>query len=145
MMGKNKKPGLIVLTDRATLKTHLIKSGTRKAKVVSTKIIRRLRNEKPLLKTQTFDNDLGFADHEKIAQALGIETYFTRPYTAQDKGTVENRIGVIRRFLPKKTDIEKIHWNTIKAIENKLNRRPVRKFKYLTPDEQFKSLVALDS
>ncbi len=48
---------------------------------------------------------MAFSKHELIAQSLDVDAYFTRPYTSQDKGTVENRIGVIRRFYPKKTDI----------------------------------------
>jgi IS30 family transposase len=145
MMGKNHKPGLIVLTDRATLKTKLIKTNTKKAKVVAKKIIRAIQSEKTLLKTVTFDNDLGFAEHQMIAKALDLETYFTRPYTSQDKGTVENRIGVMRRFFPKGKDMTSVHHSTIKAVERKLNRRPVRKFNYLTPEEKYASLVALDT
>jgi IS30 family transposase len=145
MMGKNHKPGLIVLTDRATLRTKLIKINTKKAKVIAKKIIRAIQSEKALLKTATFDNDLGFAAHQMIAKALDLKTYFTRPYTSQDKGTVENRIGVIRRFFPKGTDMTPIHHSTIKAVERKLNRRPVRKFNYLTPEEKYASLVALDT
>jgi IS30 family transposase len=34
---------------------------------------------------------------------MGLATCFTRPYTSQYKGIKENRIGVLRRFLPKKT------------------------------------------
>jgi len=90
--------------------------------------------------TLTFDNDLAFADHQSIAKALGVKTYFTRPYTSQDKGTVENRIGVIRRFFPKGTDMRKVHHSTIKSVERKLNNRPMRKFDYLTPLEKKKSI-----
>ncbi len=50
----------------------------------------------------TFDNDKAFSSHTKVAEAIGVKTYFTRPYTSQDKGSVENRIGVIRRFFPRK-------------------------------------------
>lgn len=135
MMGKSHKPGLIVMTDRANLETQLIKINTKKANIIQQKIIRRLIDRKAQLKTITFDNDLAFAQHEKIRKALEVDTYFTRPYTSQDKGSVENRIGVIRRFIPKGTDVAKIHFNTIKAIERKLNNRPVRKFNYLSPLE----------
>ena len=133
MMGKDHKPGLIVLTDRTTLETHLIKTNSKKAKHISDKIIRRLKRHKMKIRTLTFDNDLAFAHHERIAKRLGVKTYFTRPYTSQDKGTVENRIGVTRRFFPKGTDMTNIHYNTIKSVETKLNNRPVRKFKYLSP------------
>ena len=139
MMGINHKPGLIVLTDRKTIETKLIKIDTKKAKSIAKKIIRKMKSEKKI-HTLTFDNDLAFAEHQEIARILDVKTYFTRPYTSQDKGTVENRIGVIRRFFPKGTDMRKVHYNTIKSVERKLNNRPVRKFDYLTPLEKKNSI-----
>jgi IS30 family transposase len=56
----------------------------------------------PPLKTITFDNDQAFSMHEIIAEKLNVKVYFTRPYTSQDKGTIENRNGIIRMFFPKK-------------------------------------------
>ena len=60
------------------------------------------------IKSITFDNGKEFARHKEIAKEFNVKTYFTTPYTSQEKGTVENRIGVIRRFFPKKTDLNKI-------------------------------------
>ena len=54
--------------------------------------------------TITLDNDKGFAEYINVANKLNVKTYFTRTYTSQDKGTVENRNGVIRMFFPQKTD-----------------------------------------
>jgi len=51
--------------------------------------------------TLTFDNNLAFAEHQEIAKLIRVKTYFTKPHTSQDKGTVENRVGVISRFFPK--------------------------------------------
>jgi IS30 family transposase len=73
------------------------------------------------IKTITFDNGKEFAYHYKLAEDLNVKTYFTRPYTSQDKGVVENKIGVIRRFFPKKTDLRKIPDNRIKEVEKFLN------------------------
>lgn len=136
MMGTKHRPGLIVITDRTSIETDLIKISTKKAEVIAGKIIQRLKLKSNKIRTLTFDNDLAFASHEKIAKALKVKTYFTRPYTSQDKGTVENRIGVVRRFFPKGTDMTKVHWSTIKSVERKLNNRPVRKFNYLSPNEK---------
>ena len=139
MMGSNHKPGLIVLTDRNTIETKLIKINTKKAKSIAKKIVKKMKQEETI-HTLTFDNDLAFAEHEEIAKLLKVKTYFTRPYTSQDKGSVENRIGVIRRFFPKGTDMSKVHHNTVKSVERKLNNRPLRKFNYLTPLEKKKSI-----
>ena len=91
----------------------------------------------PTIKTMTFDNDQAFTHHQRIAEALNIKTYFTRPYTSQDKGTIENRNGVIRLFFPKKTDFNLIDIKEIKRVENEINNRPIRKFNYLSANEVF--------
>jgi transposase, IS30 family len=82
---------------------------------------------------------MAFALHHEIQEKYSIKTYFTRPYTSQDKGTVENRIGLIRAFLHKKTDLNLISDQEIASIEDKINNRPIRKFGYLTPREKLLS------
>jgi IS30 family transposase len=137
MIGKAHKSALLVLTDRTTLLTVLEKVSSRKAEPITNLIIQRLsRLPSSFIKTLTFDNDKAFAHHQKIAHALEAKTYFTRPYTSQDKGTVENRIGVIRQFFPKGTDLRKIDTKRIKTVEQYLNFRPIRKFDYLSPIQQ---------
>ena len=81
------------MTDRATLHISLQKLEFRQSKEVSKAIIKELKKVYYPVHTMTFDNDKGFADHMKVADALNINTCFTRDYTSQDKGMVENRIG----------------------------------------------------
>jgi IS30 family transposase len=137
MMGANHKSALLVITDRATIKTRLRKLSGKNSSIIARKTIAALQSQQQPIRTLTFDNDMAFADHQLIAQSLNAFSFFTRPYTSQDKGTVENRIGVIRMFLPKKTDLNLIAHQTIRKIENKINNRPVRKFNYLTPNQLF--------
>ena len=136
IMGKNHKSALLVTVDRATLMTTIDKLSGKNSDTITQKIICRMKGF-PRTKTMTFDNDQAFSQHEKIAKALKIKTYFTRPYTSQDKGTIENRNGVIRLFFPKKTDFNLIEKKEIKRVENEINNRPVKKFGYLTPNEVF--------
>ena len=145
IMGKAHKSALLVTIDRATLKTTINKLKGKNPRQVAYKIIARMKKMPPL-KTITFDNDPAFKFHETIARKLNVKTYFTRPYTSQDKGTIENRNGIIRIFFPKKTDFNCISFAEVKRVENQINNRPVRKFKYLTPNEVFsryKGAVAL--
>lgn len=139
IVGANHKSALLITTDRATIKTTIDKLKGRDAEQVSKIIIARMKKMPPI-KTMTFDNDQAFSKHEQIAKALNIKTYFTRPYTSQDKGTIENRNGVISLFFPKKTDFDKVSSSEIKRVEKEINSRPVRKFGYLTPDEVFLKL-----
>lgn len=147
MMGRNHKSALLVMTDRTTLVTMLEKLNDKTAEHVYQKMKKRLSNfSNSWIKTITFDNGKEFAYHHKLAQDLNTKTYFTRPYTSQDKGTVENRIGVIRRFFPKKTDLNQITDKRIKEVELLLNYRPIRKFNYNNPIEVLKyKCVALMS
>lgn len=136
MMGKDHKSALLVMTDRASLTTGLEKLTGKDADQVYRKMKSRLtRFDSSWIKTLTFDNGKEFALHYKIGKLLNTKTYFTRPYTSQDKGTVENRIGVVRRFFPKKTDLRKVTERRIKDVEKLLNYRPIRKFNYKNPME----------
>jgi len=139
MMGSEHKSALLVMTDRATLLTMLERLNGKEAQEVYEKMEQRLSNfSSSWVKTITFDNGKEFAQHLKIGSVLNAKTYFTRPYTSQDKGTVENRIGVIRRFFPKKTDLRKVTDKRIKEVERLLNYRPIRKFNYNNPIEVLK-------
>ncbi|MBZ9731432.1 IS30 family transposase [Salegentibacter sp. JZCK2] len=140
MMGKNHNSALLVMTERATLITTLDLPKSKESRIVNEMIDTRLnRIGSSWIKTMTFDNGNEFAGHREIAKKHKIKTYFTRPYTSQDKDTIENRIGLIRRFLPKKTDLNLISENRINEIEELINNRRVRKFDYISPIEKLKS------
>ena len=147
MMGKDHKSALLVLTDRTTLITLIEKLNGKSAKEDTFKIKERLsRFSSSYLKSITFDNGKEFAGHQEIADEFNLKTYFTTPYTSQEKGTVENRIGVIRRFFPKKTDLREVSNERIKQVELSINNRPIRKFHYLSPIETLNNkFVALMS
>lgn len=144
IIGKDHKGGLLVTLDRASMLTTIDKIESKKPDHIKELFMHRHINNEHL-KTITFDNDLAFALHHEIATELGIETFFTRPYTSQDKGSIENRNGVIRRFFPKKTDFTNITKEEIAIVEKKINERPIRKFKYKSAKyiHSKKSAVAL--
>jgi IS30 family transposase len=81
--------------------------------------------------------NLAFAAHETVNEELKTRSFFTHPYTSQEKGTVENRIGVLRRFFPKKTDFAQVSARRVSQVEKMINERPVRKFNYQTPNDVF--------
>ncbi|WP_150451162.1 IS30 family transposase [Arenibacter lacus] len=140
MMGKDHKSALLVMTERKTLITTLDLLDGKDSKIVQDKISNRIsRIGNSWIKTLTFDNGKEFTGHKEIAAKHNVKTYFTRPYTSQDKGTVENRIGLIRRFLPKKTDLNLISESRIREIEKLINNRRIRKFGYISPIEKLKS------
>lgn len=142
MMGKAHRSPILVCIDRASLKVRLRKLRTKQSAEIK-KVLPLIYKNESWIKTITFDNDSAFTEHYYIGQKLNASTYFTRPYTSQDKGSVENRIGVLRRFLPKNTDLSLVSARELQQIENKLNNRPVRKFNYKTPNQVFSEKIAL--
>lgn len=143
ILGKNRKPGVLILTDRKLRMNWLEKIESKESKYIAKKIKKIVQRCAHKVKSITFDNDLAFAQHHAIRKELNIKTYFTHPFTSQEKGTVENRIGVIRQFFPKSTDFSKVTAAQIRAVERKLNQRPMRMFKYASPQEKYEKKVYL--
>lgn len=140
MLGVKSGAPLLVMTDRTTLITKMDKLKSKNANQVKEVIQKRIKNiGSSWIKTLTFDNGKEFAAHKKISDHCDVKTYFTRPYTSQDKGSVENRIGLIRRWLPKGKDLTEVSHKRIKEIEMMVNNRRIRKFDYISPIDKLKS------
>ncbi len=88
-----------------------------------------------LTKSITYDNGSENTEHEIVNHTLGTSSFFCNPYHSWEKGTVENTIGLIRRFLPKKTNFNQVTPSEIKCIELLLNNRPRKCLNYFTPLE----------
>lgn len=131
MLGKDRKPGLLVALDRRSRRTWIRKLKTKNAKYV-TGLLKSICSHCREVRTLTFDNDQSFAEHYRL-HPLGIKTFFTHPYSSQEKGSVENRIGLIRMFFPKQTDFTKVSAAEVKRVESLINNRPLRMFGYETP------------
>ncbi len=95
------------------------------------------RFKRDIRQSITLDNGIEFKYHEKLKKALDMQTYFCQPYHSWEKGLVEQINGLIRRFLPKKTDLSTITKKEIGVIELLLNSRPRKLLKWETPAEVF--------
>jgi transposase, IS30 family len=94
--------------------------------------------------TLTVDNGKEFARFKQLEQELGMAVYFTHPYTAWERPINENTNGLLRQFLPRKTDLRNLSPEQLDYIVQLLNNRPRKKLKYRTPNEAFnKTSVAL--
>ena len=56
--------------------------------------------------------------------------YYAHPYSDGERGTNENINRMIRRFIPKGTDIGNITNKEIRRIENWINNYPRKIFEY---------------
>lgn len=99
--------------------------------------------EAPLRSSITYDNGNENRLHGHLNATFHLRSYFCDPYHAWEKGTVENTNGLIRRFLPKKTNLATIPKLHIERIEAWLNNRPRKCLNFLTPAEAFRACGAL--
>lgn len=95
------------------------------------------------ISTFTWDNGIENRNHEELITVLNIQNYFCNAYHSWEKGTVENTIGRIRRFIPKGADISVYSDEYIQKIEDWLNHMPRKCLKYKTPYEIMEKTCAL--
>jgi IS30 family transposase len=94
-----------------------------------------------LHKTLTLDNGTENSGYKELGKAINISCYFAHPYHSWERGTNENTNGLIRWYLPKKTDFAKISEEEIKSIEYSLNTRPRKRLGWRTPLEVFNACL----
>ncbi len=86
--------------------------------------------------TVTFDNGTEFARHYDL-HALNIQTFFCDTYSPWQKGGVENAIGRMRRYLPRKTDLAKLSEDRFVELIQAYNNTPRKCLDFRMPAELF--------
>ena len=137
VIGANHQGALVTIVDRKSKFTLMKKVKSKHADVVTQATIDLLYPLKKLTHTITSDNGKEFAYHEVIAKSLDTNFYFANPYHSWERGLNEHTNGLIRQYIPKKSEFENISKEEIVTIANKLNHRPRKVLGYKTPFEVF--------
>ena len=130
MVGKQgTKPAILTLVDRKTRKSLyvLVKNKTQKEVIAAIKRARRRvgGNFVDVFKTITADNGSEFLDSEAIKRAAKCdEVYYAHPYSSWERGSNENGNRILRRFVPKGTDIGTLTERELRRIEDWANNYP---------------------
>lgn len=129
---------VLVLHERTSRLTALLKTRTRKAKPTA-KLLGGLLHPLPdrLKQSLTFDNGTEFAEHHTI----GLDTYFCDVRAPWQKGGVENAIGRVRRFLPRKTNLDDVSYERVRLIAHAYNHTPRQCLDFRTPAEVFSRVL----
>ena len=96
----------------------------------------RIKKRFPEMRTLTIDNDLLFQMHKTLEKLLDVKIYFCHPYHSWEKGSVENRNKIIRKCIPKGSDLSPYGKDEIKVVERYLNDRYLKCLRYATPREK---------
>jgi len=122
-----------VLAERMSRKVIITKLSAKDADATTTAITSRLEHER--VESITADNGPENAEHKKISKQLSADFFFCHPYHSWEKGTVENRNGVIRRYLPRTTDLGTWSQAELDEIAEDINNTPMKCLEFQTPNE----------
>ena len=127
------KAVLLVLTERKT-RYELIYKLESKTQEAVTAALDRLERKlgqkrfKLVFKTITCDNGCENLDHEGMERSIKggrrTKVYYAHPYSAWERGSNENANKLIRRFIPKGSDIGRFTRKEIKRIQRWMNDYP---------------------
>lgn len=137
IIGQNHKGAILTINDRSVGMVKIKKLEGKNAEKLTEAAIEVLQDWMPHLKTITADNGKEFADHKAISKALGVSFFFAHPYHSWERGSNENLNGLIRQYIPKKTDFSTITDEYIQFVEDELNTRPRKRFNYESPNHMF--------
>jgi len=110
--------------------------------LILSEVINQLKKQYGPLFTQVFksitaDNGSEFSNLDNI----GIDVYFTHPYSAWERGTNERHNGLIRRFIPKGKAIRDLTIDQIESVQNWCNHLPRKILGYKTPAQLFEQEI----
>ncbi|QSQ08658.1 hypothetical protein H0A61_00996 [Koleobacter methoxysyntrophicus] len=132
---------LLTLTERKTRHNLIMPLESKCAEAVD-EVINQLKKQYGPLFTQVFksitaDNGSEFSNLDNI----GIDVYFTHPYSAWERGTNERHNGLIRRFIPKGKAIRDLTIDQIESVQNWCNHLPRKILGYKTPAQLFEQEI----
>jgi len=142
MVGARNASAIGTLVERTTRYTIIVKLKGRDA--VSVRVaFEETFNSLPddIKHSLTYDQGQEMAQHKEFTKNTNITVYFAHPHSPWERGTNENTNGLIRDFLPKGTDFNKVPAAKLDYIANLLNERPRGVLNWSTPKEAFSKLL----
>ena len=141
---------LQVLTERKTRKELIFKIPN-KAQENIKRILDMLEKKfkdsfKNIFKSITSDNGVEFLDQKGIENSCLVKgqkrttCYYAHPYSSWERGSNENANRLIRRFIPKGSNIDKYSDKEIKEIEDWINNYPRKIFSYRTANQMYNEI-----
>jgi IS30 family transposase len=147
VLGQRGGAALLTIVDRKSRYSRIRRVQKVDVKHVAAATVAALdSNVVDAVKSITNDNGSEFQGDAKLQIRMGVPIFFTEPSSPWQRGSIENLNGLIRQFVPKGADIDRLPaWST-KALEDSLNFRPRKTLGYRSPHEvHFRRRLALIS
>lgn len=143
VLGRYAKEAIQTAYERKAMYTILQKLASKKAEEAKDALAETIETFPPnFVKSITYDNGSENTKHTELKRDYALETFFCDTYAAWQKGGVENLNGLIRQYIPKKTDLRNVSQEQLKFVEKRLNTRPRKSLNYLTPSEVMSNVLS---
>lgn len=130
------------LVERQSRFTMLVKVAGKDTDSVVRALERQVqRLPRELRRSLTWDRGMELAKHKQFTVATDVVVYFCDPQSPWQRGTNENTNGLLRQYLPKKTDLSVYSQRELNQIAHRLNTRPRKTLEFKSPAEKLNEVL----
>lgn len=142
VVGKDGKSSVLTLVERKTHVSFVLKADAKTSEATYQSLLKlkeRLGEDfSKVFHSITFDNGSEFAASDAF-ESLGLDVYYTHPYSAWERGQNEHFNGMLRRFIPKGRDLSFLTQDDLDRFATCLNTLPRKSLGYSSPEDLFLS------
>jgi transposase, IS30 family len=138
------RQALLTLEERSTRLTRVRRLHSMEAASTAQAIVEALAPlPPPARRSITHDNGCEFAAHGQVTEEIGLPAYFCDPHSPWQRGSIENTNGLLRRPLPRGTNLATIPDAEIDRRVDNLNATPRKCLGWRTPLEVFNAQLGV--
>lgn len=140
--GAYNRSGVVTLVERVSRYTILgdLPEGCGAESVLACLLEAFARVPAQLRRSLCWDQGREMAEWESVADGLGVPVYFCEPHSPWQRPSNENGNRLLRRWLPKGTDLSRYSQHDLDEIAVNLNTMPRRLHDWTSADEQYRNL-----
>jgi len=134
---------IATLVERQTRYVMLARLGSERATEHVIDALKERIRELPthLVLSLTWDQGNELAAHRRFSSETDVDVYFCDPHSPWQRGSNENTNGLLRQYLPKRSDLAARSQVELDEIAAELNGRPRETLEWMTPAEKMEELL----